>query len=344
MSKKVDLTNKRVIISRTDSIGDVVLTLPMCYWIKANYPSATVIFLGRNYTKAILEQCAAIDEICAWDEIEKLPVQARHQALKELNADIIIHVFPTKELAKKAKKAEIPVRIGTSHRAYHLLTCTHRVNFTRKNALEHESQLNFHLLKSMGLKELPSMQEVLELMKSFTVSEEKTLPSDIEKYLQDKAGKYAVLHPKSKGSALEWPLEKYIALAKSLVEQEYTVFFTGTEAEGKSFRSHLPKEAGFVDLSGKLSLEELIGFISRVDVLVACSTGPLHIAAICGVHAVGLYMDERPIHPGRWKPIGKNVSVLAQKCICEKPKDELRHLSISVEKVLEKIGAKSTVL
>jgi ADP-heptose:LPS heptosyltransferase len=336
VSKKVDLTNKRILISRTDSIGDVVLTLPLCYWLKDKYPNATLLFLGRNYTRAILEHCKAIDEIHAWDEIEKLPVQSRHQALSTLNADVIIHVFPTKDIAKTAKKANIPIRIGTSHRAYHLLTCTHRVNFTRKNALEHESQLNFHLLKPCGLIELPSMAEINELIGNYSVGTSVKLTSEIEK-LTLVEGKKAVLHPKSKGSALEWSLEKYIELAKALCEKGYTVFFTGTEAEGKSFRSHLPKTSQIVDLSGKLSLEELILFISKVDVLVACSTGPLHIAAINDVQAVGLYMDERPIHPGRWKPIGKNVSVLAQKCICEKPKDELRTLSISVEKVLDKI-------
>lgn len=336
MSKTIDLTNKRIVISRTDSIGDVVLTLPMCYWIKENYPNSTLLFLGRNYTQPILKHCKAIDEIHAWDEMEKLPVQSRHQALKELNADIIIHVFPTKELAKTAKKADIPVRIGTSHRAYHLLTCTHRVNFTRKNALEHESQLNFHLLRPFGLKEIPSFNEVIELIGNYQISDENKLPSEINKLVQNDTKK-VILHPKSKGSALEWALDKYIALAKELIDKGYTVFFTGTEAEGKSFRSHLPKNENSIDLSGKLSLAELILFINKVDVLVACSTGPLHIAAVCGVQVVGLYMDERPIHPGRWKPIGKNISIVAQKSISEKPKDELRFLSMSVEKVLGKI-------
>ena len=341
MTKKIDLSEKRIIISRTDSIGDVILTLPLCYWIKEKHPNSTLLFLGRNYTRGVLENCCAIDEIHAWDEIEKLPMQSRHQALKGLNADIIVHVFPTKEIAKLAKKANIPIRIGTSHRAYHLLTCTQRVNFTRKNALEHESQLNFHLLKPIGLKKLPSLKEIVKIISQYKVPQQNKLPSEIDKQLEKKQLKYAVLHPKSKGSALEWPLEKYLKLAQSLVEQNYVVFFTGTEAEGKSFRSHLPKQEKIIDLSGKLSLGELITFISRVDLLVACSTGPLHIAAICGTHAVGLYMDERPIHPGRWKPIGENVSVLAQKCICEKPKDDLRYLSISVDKVLERIAEKN---
>jgi ADP-heptose:LPS heptosyltransferase len=336
VSKKIDLANRRVIISRTDSIGDVILTLPLCYYIKNTFPNTTILFLGRNYTRAILEECDAIDEVHAWDEMESLPVQARHQALKTLNADVIIHVFPKKEIAATAKKAKIPIRIGTSHRTFHLLTCNHRVNFTRKNAIEHESQLNFHLLRPFGKKILPSLKEVNELVEGYGKDRSKRLPSEIEKLLES-ADKKVILHPKSKGSAIEWPLEKYLKLANKLSNQGFRVFFSGTEAEGKTFRSHLLKKEGIFDISGKLSLLEFIMFIRRADHLVACSTGPLHIAAISGVHAIGLYMDERPIHPGRWKPIGENVDVIAQKSICEAPKHETRSLNISVDKVLEKI-------
>jgi ADP-heptose:LPS heptosyltransferase len=62
-----------------------------------------------------------------------------------------------------------------------------------------------------------------------------------------------------------------------------------------------------VDLCGRLSLDEYITLISSSYALVAASTGPLHIAAACGIRAIGLYSPMRPIHPGRWKPIGKQA-------------------------------------
>ena len=36
----------RIILSRTDSIGDVVLTLPMAAALKQSFPGCTVVFLG----------------------------------------------------------------------------------------------------------------------------------------------------------------------------------------------------------------------------------------------------------------------------------------------------------
>lgn len=328
----------RIVISRTDSIGDVMLTLPMCVWLKNNVPDATLIFLGRGYTQAIVACFSVVDEFMDWKFIENLPTSQRSEALKELKADAIIHVFPNKDIAALAKKARIPMRIGTSHRSFHLLSCSHRLNFSRKNSALHESQLNFELLKPLGLTAIPSMEEVMSMTSAFKV-EQCALPDNLA-YLLEKNNKTVVLHPKSQGSALEWPLESYLKLANELVAKGYTVYFTGTEQEGDLFRSSLPINDNIIDLTGKLSLKELIYFISKVKNLVACSTGPLHIAGFLGVRAIGLFSPRKPIHPGRWQPLGTNVHVLVfdLNCpICKRKKSCQCIQEISVESVLAEI-------
>ncbi len=328
----------RIIISRTDSIGDVMLTLPMCVWLKNNIPNATLIFLGRGYTQAIVACFSVVDEFIDWKFIENLPTSQRSETLKELKADAIIHVFPNKDIAALAKKARIPMRIGTSHRSFHLLSCSHRLNFSRKNSALHESQLNFELLKPLGLTAIPSMEEVMSMTSAFKV-EQCALPDNLAGLLE-KNNKTVVLHPKSQGSALEWPLESYLKLANELVAKGYTVYFTGTEQEGDLFRSSLPINDNIIDLTGKLSLKELIYFISQVKNLVACSTGPLHIAGFLGVRAIGLFSPRKPIHPGRWQPIGTNVRVLVfdPNCpICKRKKSCQCIQEISVDRVLAEI-------
>ena len=328
----------RIIISRTDSIGDVMLTLPMCVWLKNNIPNATLIFLGRGYTQAIVACFSVVDEFIDWKFIENLPTSQRSETLKELKADAIIHVFPNKEIAALARKARIPMRIGTSHRSFHLLSCSHRLNFSRKNSALHESQLNFELLKPLGLTAIPSMEEVMSMTSAFKV-ERCALPDNLAGLLE-KNNKTVVLHPKSQGSALEWPLESYLKLANELVAKGYTVYFTGTEQEGDLFRSSLPINDNIIDLTGKLSLKELIYFISQVKNLVACSTGPLHIAGFLGVRAIGLFSPRKPIHPGRWQPIGTNVRVLVfdPNCpICKRKKSCQCIQEISVDRVLAEI-------
>ena len=45
---------QRIMIVRTDSIGDVMLTLPMAFYIKQTFPNAELFFLGKSYTKDII--------------------------------------------------------------------------------------------------------------------------------------------------------------------------------------------------------------------------------------------------------------------------------------------------
>jgi ADP-heptose:LPS heptosyltransferase len=321
MAKNISLDHKTVLISRTDSIGDVVLTLPLCVWLKEKFPTCTLIFLGNTYTQPVLECLPAIDKVLIWSEFEQLPPAERISTMQELHCDTIIHVFPNKEIASLAKKAKIPHRIGTSHRAFHLLSCNIRLNFTRKNSPYHEAQLNFELLKPFGLSELPSLETLSSYLRSFQVPA-CNLPENIEIALA-RPGKKYILHPKSQGSALEWPLEKYQELATQLLANEHLVFFTGTEKEGALFRAFIPEHPNCYDTSGKFTLQQLLAFISKSDGLVACSTGPLHLAGIMGLQTVGLFSPRKPIHPGRWRALGENVRILVfdENCaVCKQKK------------------------
>lgn len=300
----LDFSNKTVIISRTDSIGDVCLTLPICGYLKAKFDGIRIVFLGNTYTAPILNCCKDIDEVISWKELSDHSVEKQVEIIKELNAFAIIHAFPKKEIARLAKKAGIPHRIGTSHRLFHLTTCNHRVNFTRKNAQEHESQLNFHLLKPCGLKVLPTLNEVSSFI-HFETSH--SVPTWLEEQM-DSTKKSVILHPKSQGSAVEWGVQHFAELGEKLASENYQVFYTGTEKEAESFRHLIPKNC--VDTTGKLTLDELIAFIQRVDVLVAASTGPLHIAGLLNRGALGLFSPRRPIHPGRWMPLGNHSTTL----------------------------------
>jgi heptosyltransferase-3 len=300
---------KRILISRTDSIGDVALTLPMCVWLKKQLPHAELVYLGKAYTQPVISKFAVIDSFEDWSSIENLGKTEQIQHFKKLKIDAIIHVFPNKLIAKIAYDSGIRLRIGTAHRSFHWLTCNKLLNFSRKRSFLHESQLNFKLLNPFGLKVIPSFNEINKLIENQFLQSEEILPVTILPSIQT-AKKTVILHPKSQGSAVEWPLEKYIELALQLVRKDILVIFSGTETEGLTFRDTIPRHENILDLTGKLSLEQYLALISKSHALVACSTGPLHIAGLYNIHAIGLFSPRRPIHPGRWKPLGSNVSIL----------------------------------
>lgn len=300
---------KKIVISRTDSIGDVALTLPLAGILKEKFPNAKIIFLGNTYTKPILECCRNIDEIWEWAEIQKLNSKEQIAWLKSQKIDSFIHVFPRKEIARLAKKAGINNRIGTSHRLFHLTTCNFRPGFTRKNYELHESQLNTKLLSPFRIKK---DFELDELLKYASFQKKSILPEFLSIFIK-KDKKNIVFHPKSQGSAREWNIENYIELAKNLDATKVNIYFTGTEKEGLLFRDRLPKQENIFDLTGKMTLSELVSFISSCDLLLAASTGPLHLAGLTGIHTIGLFSQKKPTHAGRWKPLGNTVFIVEEK-------------------------------
>lgn len=304
--------SKTIIISRTDSIGDVMLTLPMCAFLKERNKNNRIIFLGRSYTKPIIENYESIDHFLNWDDLRDLPPEQQISTISELKADVIVHVFPVKEIAILAKKSKIPERVGTSHRLFHWFTCNRRVNFTRKRSDLHEAQLNFNLLKPIIDVVIPDLNTLINYTSFYKIKEE-NIGAELKNQL---TGNYVVLHPKSQGSAMEWPMENYVQLARKLSDKGIKVVFTGTENEGKLFRQFIPEQEDIIDTTGSLTLAQLQTLIFRADALVACSTGPLHIAAFAGIKAIGLFSSRRPIHPGRWAPLGRNAVALVKDPEC----------------------------
>jgi heptosyltransferase III len=309
------MATRKIIISRTDGIGDVVLALPIAGVLKELNPDNKIIFLGRTYTKAIIESCAYIDEFVAWDTLEKLDDEESIQNMKQLGADIILHVFPRRSVAELARKAGIPLRIGTSSRYYHWYTCNRLIKLSRRRSILHEAQLNLKLLVSLGAKK---KYELNEIVNYYGLTKVKPLDDKLKKHLDNK--KFNLLiHPHTKGSAREWGLENYQRFMEIIPQNKFKIFISGSEEEGKLSRSILiDKFPDVVDLTGKLMLEELISFINCVDGVLAASTGPLHIAAALGKYAFGLYAPMRPIHPGRWAPLGKYASYLVKEKYCSR--------------------------
>ena len=94
---------------------------------------------------------------------------------------------------------------------------------------------------------------------------------------------------------------------------------------------------------GKLSLDELIAFILACDGLVAASTGPLHIAAALGKRAIGLFSARKPIHPGRWAPLGiqSESLVFDQDCVKCRKKEHCDCINkIPVEHITSLLGVR----
>ena len=304
-------TRPTFLVSRTDAIGDVVLTLPVCGRLHQLLPGCRVVLIGRSYTAAVAAACPWVDDFLNLDDLLPLSEPAQVAALRAFGAAAIVHVFPNKLLARLAQKAGIPVRIGTRSRWRHWLTCNRLVALSRRHSPLHEAQLNLQLLQPLGgpaNTPLPAVAPLvhLEAAEALAGPWRQLLAARRPSQLN------VILHPRSRGSAREWGLANFGQLARLLHQAGHRVLITGTAAEGEELADWLREHAAFLaaDLTGQLSLPQLIAFIAAADGLVAGSTGPLHLAAALGRHALGLYPPIRPMHPGRWAPLGPHAEFL----------------------------------
>ncbi|TZF86018.1 glycosyltransferase family 9 protein (plasmid) [Pedobacter sp. BS3] len=292
---------KHILISRTDAIGDVVLTLPMCGYIKEKLPDVEISFLGRSYTEAVINACSAIDHFINYDELLRDSYTQRISFLRKSQIDTFIHVYPDKNLGLLAAISGIPNRIGTNNRISHWFSCNNFITLSRKNSDLHEAQLNLMLLQGIGIHELPGIQEIPQY---YNLTKIPVLEDRYRELLSpDKFN--LILHPKSRGSAREWRLDKYSELISNIDKNRFRIFVSGTYKEKPLLTAWLKQHSNDVtDIVGALSLNQFIAFIKHADGLLAASTGPLHIAAALGIYSLGLYSNSRPIHAGRWHPIG----------------------------------------
>jgi ADP-heptose:LPS heptosyltransferase len=94
---------------------------------------------------------------------------------------------------------------------------------------------------------------------------------------------------------------------------------TGTAAEGAAVRAQDPAllaAAQVTEAFGRFDLAQFMAFIAAADAMVAASTGPLHLAAVLGKHALGIYPGRAGMNAQRWSPLGAQSEVLQVAATC----------------------------
>ena len=84
----------KFLVSRTDSIGDVVLSLPVAGWLKKKFPDSKVIFLGKSYTCPIINRSTFVDEVWDKDDLTNLNEADCLALIREEGFTAVIHLFP----------------------------------------------------------------------------------------------------------------------------------------------------------------------------------------------------------------------------------------------------------
>jgi len=329
---------QRILVVRTDRLGDLILSFPVIEALRTAYPSSQIDVLVNPDAAPLARLQRSIRHV-GIDGFHGLRgFFGLVRWLRQRSYDTVFHLYPRPRLALAAFLAPIPVRVGTKYRYYSLLfNC--RIPLHRVGSAMHERDLNLLLLQALGIPtegaeagiEIPGeiRKETLELLRHLGIYARTPL---------------VVLHPGSGGSSLNWPPESFGRLSKILVQAGFTVLVTGTAAERETVRTLLSTgDGGILDLSGRLDLVHLAALLQAVDLVVSNSTGPLHLADALGTHVVGLYSPFECALPDRWGPCHQRENVLVpamprcDRCKGTSCKDYNCMERISPEEVFQKI-------
>jgi len=285
----------KILINRNDNLGDIIYTLQLARLLKEFNSKYKIFFLVRDYAKPLFEFVENVDGTISWNSLENMSLKDRQSLIGDF--DIFINAKASTKAAQYAKQAGIKLRIGNSHRIPQWLYCNRLVNIKRKKSSAHEVELNAQLLKPLLGKIKKNPQELftyIRLNKSSAQKYKFSLP-------QNKIN--IICHPASNGNGREWPVENFISLIKLADPNKYQFILTGTKQE-KTITDQIEQSCPqIINYAGKLSLANFIALISKVELLIASGTGPLHIAAAIGTKTIGLFPPIETLDQKRWGPI-----------------------------------------
>lgn len=314
------ISPKTILISRTDNLGDVIVSLPALYELKQAFPEVKIIFIGKNYVREVIELSQNVDVFVSYEELLAMDEKEAVAKIASFEIDIWLSLIDKdyQQLASICKKAKIPSRIynfrsfpvGEYIRSQILRCGLFTKMIHMSGSKSHHTQYVFDVIaKAFSLQgEIDDSLDHID--HKYAIDQRpQSNSSDIKKI---------IIHPKSKGSAIEWGLDNFRQLIETLPEEKYEIFITGLadeEAEIRESLGTLKRKVNF--LVGKTTLSEYIELIKQADMMLVNSTGPAHLAAALGINVVVFFSKFRTISPERWRPLGKNVKVMTSDVACD---------------------------
>lgn len=116
---------------------------------------------------------------------------------------------------------------------------------------------------------------------------------------------FAAIHPGATDPRRHWPAEKFATVGDALARAGMRVAVIGTGEERQLVRAvTTAMTAPALELCDRVSLGGLAAFLARSRVVVSNDSGPLHLAAAVGAATVGIYWCGNMINGGpvtrRW--------------------------------------------
>lgn len=293
---------KRIIVARTDKIGDLVLSIPSFFMLRKMYPEAEIVVLVRKYNYEIVKNLPYVDRVLKIDDYRQRELLEK---IKHFKADVFIALYNDTFVAKLAKASMAKWRVGPLSKINSFFTYNKGVWQKRSKSVKNEADYNLDLIRKLDPE---AFEERYEINTEIFLGEEHKKAVRI--FLEENSieGQILVVNPFMGGSAKNITDEQYVELLKRVKEEKphlniVIACHISEEERGQKVVDGIEDEKTYLFANGG-DLLNLAALIERADVYFGGSTGPTHIAGSLKRRIVALYPNKKTQHPTRWGVYG----------------------------------------
>jgi ADP-heptose:LPS heptosyltransferase len=304
----------RLLVIRNSAMGDVALTTPVLTGMRKQYPDVEIVLLTRQPFKPFFSSIRGLNLF--FPDLNK-----RHKGFpglvrlfKDINRQseidyvIDLHdVLRSRILRFFFRLTGVPVAVIDKGRS----DKRRLISGKRKLPLKHSVERYCDVFAKAGFPLTP------EKGQSIFPSSEALFKTDsvITRHGDLNIG----VAPYARHKLKMWPVENMIRLLRLISEKRKSTFwlFGGNEESERMsvFQSKVP---GSVNMVGKLTLDEELALMSRLDVMIVMDSSNMHMAALVGIKVISIWGGTDPMSGfGAWmQPEGFSIRIPVDELTC----------------------------
>ncbi len=313
-------TIKRILVTRSQCMGDMIVFIPFLRELRRNLPDSYICVLAEEKLGIeTLDGCSYINKIIKFKS-EKFLLKRLKQivSLRKEHFDLFIVSSAETGFAyagafmgvkyiigfdKKIRFGELRAKEDT-----HLLDVCVKFDYCQNEILQ-----NLKLLKFLNFKNVRSNPEywIYESDKAYM---QRLLYNDL-RISPDKI--FVGLHPGSKQSTKCWAPLKFARVADFLIKDfgvEVVLIGSYNEMDLSLQVSNLMKYKPII-LNGKTTIRQLAALMSELKLFICNDSGPMHMAAAIGLPVVALFGPGQIAHWNCYQD-SENVAIIRHNVSC----------------------------
>ena len=290
----------KILIVRTDRLGDTILSSPTWQSLKAEQPDARVTLLAREDYRPLFANDPLLDEVLPMPGGSGAAIAGAAREISARGFDAVVALHVDGPAAALIRRVSAPVKIGPLSQLRTWFLFNKPVRQGRSAGLYHEADYNGRLLEPLGISYRPSRPTV-----HLSADQRAGGGAIASRFGGDVFDKpYVVVHPGMGGSALNWPAKRYAELVRLFLrERPERVVMTGLSTDTPYLGPLLSfTHDRFINAVGKLDLVELAVLLEGASFFFGPSTGPMHLATALDTPVAAIFSPLRVQHKRRWGP------------------------------------------